>query len=50
MQQEPEDGQWAIMKVQAHDISRPDQIQLQLEKLVDIHSVVAQKLRADQAS
>lgn len=30
---------WAIITVDAYDVPRPDQIQYQLEKLVDVHSV-----------
>lgn len=33
------DGAWSVIDVDAYDVPRPDQIQYQLEKLVDIHSV-----------
>lgn len=36
------DGPWAIIDIDAYDVPRPDQIQYQLEKLVDIHSVDVQ--------
>lgn len=32
--------QWAIIDIDAYDIPRPDQIKYQLEKLVDVHSVL----------
>jgi acetolactate synthase I/III small subunit len=32
-------GQWSTMKIDAFDISRPEQMQHQLEKLIDVHSV-----------
>ncbi len=31
-------GPWAVIDIDAYDVPRPDQIQYQLEKLVDVHS------------
>lgn len=33
-------GQWSVIDVDAYDVPRPDQIEYQLEKLVDVHNVV----------
>jgi acetolactate synthase-1/3 small subunit len=33
------DGPWAVIDVDAYDVPRPEQIQYQLEKLVDVHMV-----------
>jgi acetolactate synthase I/III small subunit len=33
------DGPWSVIDIDAYDVPRPDQIQYQLEKLVDIHQV-----------
>ncbi|HEU4914450.1 MAG TPA: ACT domain-containing protein [Candidatus Saccharimonadales bacterium] len=30
---------WSMIVVDAYDVPRPDQIQYQLEKLIDVHSV-----------
>lgn len=30
---------WSVIDIDAYDVLRPDQIQHQLEKLVDVHSV-----------
>ena len=35
------DGPWAVIDIDAYDVPRPEQIQYQLEKLVDVHSVGA---------
>jgi acetolactate synthase small subunit len=32
-------GPWAVIDIDAYDVPRPEQIQYQLEKLVDVHSV-----------
>ena len=37
------DGPWAIIDIDAYDVPSPDQIQYQLEKLVDVHSVTVHK-------
>lgn len=37
------DGQWSAMIIDAYDVPRPDQIQYQLEKLVDVHRVKTHK-------
>lgn len=36
-------GQWSVIDVDAYDVARPDQIEYQLEKLVDVHSVTLRK-------
>lgn len=38
--QPPQSGSpWSIISIEAYDISRPDQIEHQLEKLIDVHHV-----------
>ena len=36
-------GQWTVIDIDARDVERPDQIEAQLQKLVDIHSVLTSK-------
>jgi acetolactate synthase small subunit len=36
-------NQWSVIDVDAYDVERPDQIEYQLEKLVDVNSVAVHK-------
>ena len=36
-------GEWSVIDIDAYDVPRPEQIEYQLEKLVDVHSVGVHK-------
>ena len=36
-------GQWSVIDIDAYDVPRPDQIEYQLEKLIDVNSVGVHK-------
>lgn len=36
-------GQWSVIDIDAYDVERPDQIEKQLQKLIDINSVYTKK-------
>lgn len=40
-------GQWSVIDIEAYDVERPEQIEQQLRKLVDINSVVTQRRMID---
>lgn len=36
-------GQWSVIDIDAYDVERPDQIEKQLQKLIDVNSVLTHK-------
>ncbi|MDQ5958189.1 MAG: hypothetical protein QG562_7 [Patescibacteria group bacterium] len=36
-------GQWSVIDIDARDVERPEQIEAQLQKLIDINSVIISK-------
>lgn len=36
-------GQWSVIDIDARDVERPEQIEAQLQKLIDINSVLTSK-------
>lgn len=36
-------GQWSVIDIDARDVERPEQVEAQLQKLIDINSVIISK-------